>query len=320
MVAGIILFALVGMVGTGLWSLMTYRQLVLAKRQFGFLSRLQPLQMTEEERRKEQEQLSSIPILARWLDGTPFVQELSVLLYQAGSPYTVADLLTMMMIGIVLGAALAIWLHLGVGIGFCVMGGGFFAPTLWLRRIAQARARKFESQMIEAMEILSIYLKVGRSLPQAFMATSEEIAAPASEDFALAAEEYRLGRPLEVALKRVAMRYPDSKGFRLFVVAVGLLSQTGGNMVDILERIKKMLNANLKFYMKLNSATAEARLSAKIIGAIPLVFAVILTLMKPNYLSPFVETASGRVGLAALLTCWGGGILWVRQLISRRVT
>ncbi len=256
----------------------------------------------------------------RWLQGIlrdmPLTVNLLDLLDGSGESLTVAKLMGQMMMAAGGGFVVAFVFGLEMVVVLVLTGLCGVVPALRIMRKKTQRMVKLEGQLPQALELIGLYLRSGRSLPQAFVGATEELPAPVSQEFFACAEEYRLGRPLDAALKKMARRYQASIGLRLFAIAVTVLGQTGGNLVEVLERIKRTLDANITYVLRLRSMTGEARMSAWILGALPGVFMLLAAASGTGYFAGFTSSHLGHVLLAILLTTWGAGILWVRRLMG----
>ena len=294
-----------------------------ARRSALFLSRLGASEQTSDAQSSILGHQKSRLARQRWLQNIlvdlPGIGALSGLIEQSGLTVTVAGLLAMM---VGLAAAVFVVVPLSglsrpIALVLALAASG--APLIWVARARSKRATAFEVQLPQALELIGLYLRSGRSLPQAFLGATEEIAAPAAEEFLTCAEEYRLGRPLDVALKRLAIKYPGSLGFRLFSVAVGVLGQTGGNLVEVLERIKKSLDASVQYGLKLKAMTGESRMSAWILGILPGVFLSLAGLFNPAYFHAFYDNDLGLGLLAVFFALWMGGVAWIRSLMQAKL-
>jgi tight adherence protein B len=258
------------------------------------------------------------PKIRKFFIGAPLVDDVAALLDESGSHKTVAQFF-----------AYTVSASLGVG-GSCALLGfrapaamfvGFFAATLpWFYFMHQRikRVMAFEAQLPQALELLTLYLRAGRSLPQAFVATTEELTPPASEEFAICAEAYRLGRPLPAALRVLANKYRDSVGLKLFSIAVSVMGQTGGNLVEVIERIRKAMEASLMYVLKLRALTGESRTSAVVLAIVPGFFMAASALVMPEYFNQFFESFLGYCTFAAFCAIWISGIVWIKILMSSR--
>lgn len=254
-----------------------------------------------------------------FLQDMPFVPQAALAIEQSGVKITVARLIVeMVVLSLVCSAGLLV---MGIQTSMALLIGLVSAALAPLRLIIARRRRAiaFEAQLPQSVELIALYLRAGRSLSQAFVSATEEMGPPAGEEFKIAAEEYRLGRPLDQALKRLADRFPDSIGFRLFSIAAAVLTQTGGNLVEVLDRIRKTLEAGVTYGLRLNAMTAEARTSAKLLGVLPGVFACVISLRNKEYFDLFLHNHTGRVLSVIFFVLWATGVLWVRTLIKSKM-
>lgn len=299
-----------------------YSKSLAAKNSAMILARVMPNLVVNDElyaRAVPLERLARNARLQVMLVGTPLVGSAATLLEAAGARTTVAQLLATMF-----GSGLGLAVVSSV-MGCSVPASGFVGvvcfvmPLFYFQRKRAQRIAAFEAQLPQMLEMLTLYLRTGRSLPQAFTAVAEEIPAPANEELAMCAEEYRLGRPLPMALKGLAQKYPESLGLKLFAIAISVLGQTGGNLVDVLERIKRTLDASITYVLKLRSLTGEARTSAAILGALPGVFMMLTALGNAEYFNSFFSTAIGLILITVFCVCWLSGILWLKIIMSSRL-
>lgn len=253
--------------------------------------------------------------LQQLLKDAPLVPALAELLERSGLETTVATLMGRM------GGIALVTCVSAMAFGTDVVGAlmmGILTSVVPVGQVmyqANKRAAAFEAQLPHALELINLYLRSGRSLPQAFVAATEELQAPIAEEFRSAAEEYRLGRPLDSALRKLAAKYPASLGFRLFTIAVTVLGQTGGNLVEVLERIRKTLDASVTYGLRLRSLTGETRMSAWILGITPGFFMLISGFLNPAYFGLFFSTTLGHWLFGLMLTLWAAGLFWIRILM-----
>jgi tight adherence protein B len=298
-----------------------YGQMTAAKNSAIILARVMPGQVGADELYTASippERLAASPRWQGYLRDAPFVAQMATLLDQAGVPTTVAALIARVA-GCSLGLGVVSY-NLG-----CNAPAAIFAamcssvlPFSYYSYLRGKRVAAFEAQMPQVLEMLSLYLRSGRSLPQAFVAMAEEADEPARSELALCAEEYRLGRPLGQALRGLASKYPDLLGLKLFSIAVSVLGQTGGNLVEVLERIRRTLESSLTYVLKLRSLTGEARNSARLLGATPGVSLLASAVLNPGYFNQFFETTTGLCLLGLFCTLWLTGVVWIRTLMANR--
>lgn len=187
-------------------------------------------------------------------------------------------------------------------------------PAVLLRRQAAIRSRQITEQLPDAFDRIGRTLRAGHAFSDALRLASEELSAPLSDELARVVTLQALGVDVRRAMESLAARNPDNFDIRLFVGAVLLNRQTGGNLVEILEQLGETVRERLIFDGKVLALTAEVRLSAWILGALPFAVAAVLLLVQPDYLSPLFASDPGR---AMLL--FGIGSLTVAALVMRRL-
>ena len=151
----------------------------------------------------------------------------------------------------------------------------FPAPRMYLKFLGKQRLRKFNEQLEEALTSMSSSLKAGFSITQAIEAVASENKTPISIEFRLLLQEIRLGVPLEKALENMCERL-GSDDLELTSTAIITARQTGGDLTVILDRLASVIRERTRINNKLNAMTAQGKLQAMIIGAMPflLLFAI----------------------------------------------
>lgn len=181
-------------------------------------------------------------------------------------------------------------------------------------RVATSRRRKaFGNQLDETLQILAGSLRAGYSLPQAAATVASEAEAPTSEEFARVINETRVGRPMVEALEDAAGRV-RSDDFFWVTQAIAINREVGGNLADVLEGVSQTIRERTQLHRQVEALSAEGRLSAIILGALPFVVLVVLSMLNPGYVGAFGESPLG------ILMAVGAGILLLIGLLWLRVT
>ena len=141
---------------------------------------------------------------------------------------------------------------------------------------------------------------------------------PISSEFNRALVETRLGVPLEDALDGVATRM-NSADFRWVVMALRIQRDVGGNLAEVLSTVSTTMRERARLNRQIQVLSAEGRLSAWILGGLPLAFIVYLLLVRPEYLEPLYTTRLGvaMLVLSGVLLVVGG--LWMRRVVKVEV-
>ena len=192
--------------------------------------------------------------------------------------------------------------------------GGSTLPLVILQKRRQARLRRIEDQLPEALEVMTISLRAGQSLDQTIRHTARELEAPIGEEFRRVAEEQELGRPIDECLVGLSLRLKDARSMRAFVVSVLVLRQTGGNLIEVLESIIDTMRQQSQYERKLQAMTAEGRTSSYMLAALPPAFAGMTTLANPSYLGKLFTDPVGQSLLVLSALLYVAGLMWVRKL------
>lgn len=203
------------------------------------------------------------------------------------------------------------------------LGGGLFfglaasgIPYLLLQRKKRMRVARVEQQLPEALEVMSISLRAGQSLDQTIRLTAQELDAPIGEEFQRVAEECGLGRSLDEALLAMSNRLTTARTVRTFVTSVLVLRQTGGNLIEVLESIIDTMRQQAQYERKLASMTSEGRSSARMLAALPPLFAMFAYLGDPTYVGRMFTDPLGQVMALMAVGFYVTGLLWVRRLVN----
>lgn len=236
--------------------------------------------------------------------------------------------------GLPLRAAEWLLIHVGIailsGLFFMVAFGMRFLPTvvglalglmipwLYLSIKESRRIKAFLAALPDTLQLIAGSLSAGYSMPQAVDTVVREGQPPMSSEFNRALIEARLGVPLEDALDGIATRM-KSQDFSWVVMAIRIQREVGGNLAEVLTTVAATLRERERLRRQVQVLSAEGRLSAWILGALPVVFTVYLILVRPDYLTPMVQTLFGWVliGLGVLLLFVG--VIWLRRAIRVEV-
>ncbi|HEX7167536.1 MAG TPA: type II secretion system F family protein [Acidimicrobiales bacterium] len=189
------------------------------------------------------------------------------------------------------------------------------APIAVVNQLAEARRRAFTRQLPDALQLLSSSLRAGYSLVQGFAAVADEIEDPMGRELRRAVIETRLGRDLEVSLDDTAKRM-NSRDFDWVVIAIRIQREVGGNLAELLTSVAETMISRERLRREVSALTAEGRLSAIIVGALPLVVAAALYVLNPGYLAPLFASTIGKAMIlgSVVLTCVG--LLWMKKVIT----
>lgn len=182
----------------------------------------------------------------------------------------------------------------------------FPLPRLILRFLKKRRLILFNIQLEDALISMSSALKAGFSINQALEVIAEENIRPISIEFRLLLQEIRLGVPLEKALMNMVDRI-QSDDLDLVATAIITARQTGGELTLILERLAAVIRERLRIEGRLRALTAQGKLQAYVIAAMPALLMFAVNYVAPDMMSQFFESSAGipLLVLAALMILIG---------------
>jgi len=201
-----------------------------------------------------------------------------------------------------------------VGILLGALVGWLAMRSIVSARIARRRAA-FTEQLPDVLQILAGSLQSGFSLPQALDAVVREDSQPAAGEFARAQAETRIGGELETALDRVADRM-DSKDLRWSVMAIRIQRSVGGNLVEVLRTTGETMRERASVRRHVRALSAEGRLSAYILIALPILVGAFLFVTRDSYMHPLYTTPLGLAMLAVGLVLVVAGTVWMRNVVK----
>lgn len=210
----------------------------------------------------------------------------------------------------VVGTVLVAWWF-----GFVLAGGTVLVTRMVIKFLAGRRQRQFVDQLSDTLQMLSGGLRAGYGLQQAFDAVTREASSPTAEEFNRVLVEVRLGRDLMDALEAMAERM-GSEDFEWVVQAIAIHREIGGDLAEVLDTVARTVRERGRIRRQVKALSAEGRLSAWILFALPFVVGGFIFLTNPGYLSVLTTSVAGwaMLGAGAVMLTVGG--LWLRNIVD----
>jgi tight adherence protein B len=262
--------------------------------------------------------LSTIPLFNHLLQNAKWARRLDTLLVQGDIRMRLGSFILLMLVTAVIGAAAAFYFagNILISIPIGVFAG--FIPLIYAKQKKVKRVRKFEQQFPDALDMLTNALRAGMALSGAIQVVAEESPDPVAREFGILLEENRLGLDMKEALKKLGGRV-DSQELRLFVTAVILQRETGGNLAEILEGTAAVIRDRFRILGDVRSMTAQARLSGFILVVLPVALAMIIMVIAPDYLRGLVADPIGRYLIVSAVLLQITGYLIMRRIVNIKV-
>jgi tight adherence protein B len=266
----------------------------------------------------KEERLSSIPWMHRWLVRIDISQGLREILKQADMNWSVASWLLTSVFGW-LGVFCLLYLRFWKVLPALVLSLLVLpVPTLYVLRQRRKRFAKIEEQLPDALGLLVSALQVGHSFMTALGFLGRESQEPIRKEFLLCFEEQNYGVDLRTSLVSLSERVPVHD-VRIFVAAVLIQKETGGNMAEVLTTLSQTIRERYRLRKQVKVFTAQGRATGWILSLLPVVLGLAMYLVHPEGISLLW---TNPIGLKMLYTAGGmnvTGWLIIRKIVNIRV-
>jgi tight adherence protein B len=237
------------------------------------------------------------------------------MLERANLPLRPAEALFFYGAGVVLVAVLLVALAdslLAALIGIVLVA---LIPPAILSFLANRRRKQFEALLPDTLQLLASTLRAGYSLMQGVEAVSQEVSEPMGRELRRVVTEARLGRPLEAALEGVSDRM-DSGDFAWAVMAIRIQREVGGNLAELLVTVAETMTERERLRRDVNALTAEGKISAIVLGILPVGLGLFIYTANPGYMDPLFDKTIGKIMLGGSILLAGFGFYWMKKMIE----
>jgi tight adherence protein B len=218
-------------------------------------------------------------------------------------------------VAVALSTVLSGSLVLGVLIGALL---GWLGTYLVVRVKAARRCSAFADQLPDVLQLIASSLRSGFSLAQALDGVVREGAQPAASEFGRALTEARLGVEVEDALDGVAERM-KCRDLAWVVMAVRISREVGGNLAEVLLTTVHTIRERAQLKRQVRALSAEGRMSAYVLIALPIFVAGWFVLVRPQYLRPLYTQPLGIAMLAFAVLGVIVGSWWMSRVVKVEV-
>ena len=182
------------------------------------------------------------------------------------------------------------------------------------RWLDNRRRERFNMQLPEALATMSNALRAGFSISQAFDSVVEQGEKPMSEEFAILQQQLKIGMSFEDALESLGQRV-GSDDLMLVTTAILISRKTGGNVTEIFDKISETIRGRMKIERKVKTLTAQGRMQGIIVSAMPVFLGLVMTLIKPNMMIPYLTSVFGIVSVLVMCALIFVGWMMIRKII-----
>jgi tight adherence protein B len=261
---------------------------------------------------------SDIPFLNSLLASLPGMNSLDRLMVQANAKYPMGFYLLLglvfAVVGLLIGSKLAHNTLLAILLAL-ILGS---VPYVHLVRMKRLRAEKFKKQMPDGLDLIARSLKAGHAFSGGISMAAEEFDDPLGSEFSEMLDEINFGVSVPEALKNLTTRI-ECEEIKYFAMGVILQRETGGNLAELIQTLANLIREKFKFEGKVRTLSAEGKLSAVILSALPFMVGGWFWFANPKYLAPLVSEPFGRVLLLLAGAFMIVGILVMKRMVSIKV-
>lgn len=200
--------------------------------------------------------------------------------------------------------------NLGVAVLVGLVAGGI--PIFYVFRKRKARLKKMLQQLPDVFDLMARVIRAGQTTEQAVQAVADEFAPPIAAEFAYCAEQQNLGLSPDIAFRDLARR-TGLLEIKIFVLALLVQKQTGGNLAEIMDKLAGVVRERFRIGGKIAALTGEGRMQALVLLVLPFGIMGIMMLMS----RPYADSLMKNLWLiGVMLVMEGIGAVWARKVVN----
>jgi len=264
------------------------------------------------------ERYSSMPWFDDLLRKVNVGEHLELLLYQSGLSMRAGMLVMLTAAAAMVAYVCGIMMFHRVFTALLCMAAVAPLPYGFVVMKKKQRMNSFAEQFPDALDLLVSALRAGLSFSVAMQIVSEESPEPLATEFAITVEEQSLGLDIREAMTNLTRRV-DVLDLKLFVTAILLQRETGGNLAEVLSNSAALIRDRFRILGDVKTFTAQGRMTAVILSALPIGVGLFTFAASPEYFAPMIESEAGRMALwfAGFLQLLG--VLIIKKIVSIKV-
>lgn len=186
---------------------------------------------------------------------------------------------------------------------------------LYLRIQENAWKKSFLKTFPFALDMITRGLKSGMTLGRGIAVVAEEIEEPVGSEFNYIASQLQIGVPPSEALNEAADRIGIDE-FRFFALALIIQGEMGGSLADILGKLSELVRERDHFRQKVHTLSSESRVTAIIVGSLPIFLGITVEFISPGYMKFFFVDPKGKIMLWICLGLSMTGAFTINRMMS----
>jgi len=259
--------------------------------------------------------ISEITWLEPIVQALPQLGDLRLLLEQANIGWSAGTFLALT-IGMAFSVGASIYVLTGNFLYFIMAGVlGAFGPLQYVKRKKRRRVEAFEEGFPEAIDLLARSIRAGHAFATGLKVVAEEAQEPVKSEFRHVFEEQKFGLPLEESLLGLGDRI-DLVDIRIFVTAILVQRDVGGNLAEILDKISYTIRERFMIRRQIRVYTAQGRMTGYLLAALPLIMGFLIWMLNSEYMSILFSEPIGRLMIAAAVVLQIIGFFVISRIVD----
>lgn len=232
----------------------------------------------------------------------------------AGITITAGEYLSLVTVAALAGLGLGILIDSPL-LAILLVSGALLLPRTVVARAAAKRRAQFADQLEGTLQLIAGSMRAGYGLVQAVATVAAEAPSPTAEQFGRVVIETRVGRDLTSSLRGVAERMRNDD-FAWITDAITIQQEVGGNLAEVLDAVGSTIRDRNQIRRQVHALSAEGRMSAVILIALPFAIAGIISIVNPGYLETLLDSTVGKILIAVGSFLMIVGIIWIRRIVK----
>ena len=222
-------------------------------------------------------------------------------------------------------AAAVGWLFFGR-----LYAGAAFLPGLYwffrflTKELAESRRKRLTADFREALNLLSVSLKAGYSVENAFPETARELTMTLGRDneltqeFLYIAAQLRYQVPAEHLLEDFARR-SGSEDIQNFSAVFSAAKRTGGSLPRIVNSAAETISGRIEVEREISASLAAKKMEQRILAVMPCGIILYMRIGSPGFLDVMYDSAAGLIIMGAALAVYAAGVIWGMRIVKIEV-
>ena len=195
------------------------------------------------------------------------------------------------------------------------MGAAVVSPIIFIKRKKKKRREALEEQLVDAIGVLVNAMRAGYTFQSAISTIAEDMDDPIAEEFGRVFRETQRGITMEDSLNALVERI-ESDDLSIMCTAVNIQRQVGGNLSEVLEKISGTIRQRIALKGEIKTKTSSGRVSGYIVGGLPIIILLGVSVMNPTYTDILLNTSSGHILLIISAVLEGIGFAVIRKITT----